>query len=184
VIEAYPSGSATSDGRNSFVKESRHRVSSEIIVNGMAERMAVKQSRPINDVREVTEDDRWAQFAKRLTASAPKSLATTMLDRSQDLQRGAVKDFHQRMHPAEQRMQQGLSPSAAPDRMQDERAAKLSPLQQVAELAHKVRDYVRDVAHELARHIRQEQAQRHQQQQQHERERQHQHHGPSMGMER
>ncbi len=178
AIEAYPSGSATSDGRNSFVKESHHRLSSDIIVNGVAERAAVRQSRPINDIRDITEDDRWAQFARRLTASPQKALATSMIDRSQDLQRGAVRTFHQHMHPAERRMQHRQPPSAAPERMDAERAARLSPLQQVTEIAHRVRDYVRDVAHELARHMRQEQAKRQEQQQrQYER-------GPRMGMER
>ena len=153
VIEAYPSGSTTSDGRNSFVKESRHRMSSEIIVNAMAERAAVRQSRPINDTRDITPDDQWDHFAKRLTASPPKALATAMIDRADALRRGAVKSFHQAMHPAEQRMRYGEQPSMAPERMEVERASRLSPLQQVVDIAHQIREYVSDKAQQLAQHM-------------------------------
>ena len=76
-----------------------------------------------------------------------------------------------------------LSPSQAPERMDIERAARLSPLQKVAEMAHKVKDFVKEVAHDLARAVRHEQTMRHQQAQRQEHERAYER-GPRMGMSR
>ena len=73
----------------------RHRVQSYLLVNEAAERNAVRRSRPLNDTREITLHDRWANVARTLAYQPAKDTATALLDRLQQAKRGGVRAFQQ-----------------------------------------------------------------------------------------
>jgi hypothetical protein len=85
-------------------------------VNEAAERDAVRRSRPLNDTRDITLHDRWANVARALAYQPEKDTATALLDRLRQAKRGGVRAFQQVM----------------PDVRQARHAAEL-PAQQVAQ---------------------------------------------------
>ena len=75
----------------------RHRVQSYLLVNEAAERDAVRRSRPLNDTRDITLHDRWANVARALAYPPEKDTATALLDRLRQAKRGGVRAFQQVM---------------------------------------------------------------------------------------
>ncbi|HME19918.1 MAG TPA: hypothetical protein VKI44_00875, partial [Acetobacteraceae bacterium] len=58
-----------------------------------------RKRRPLNDTREITLDDKWAQVARVLSYQPEKDNALSMLDRVGRLGRGAVRTFHDVLPP-------------------------------------------------------------------------------------
>ena len=70
-----------------------------LVTSESAEQMAVRKRRPLNDTREITLDDKWAQVARVLSYQPEKDNALSMLDRVGRLGRGAVRTFHDVLPP-------------------------------------------------------------------------------------
>ncbi|MFL5281212.1 MAG: AAA family ATPase [Rhodopila sp.] len=152
-IFALPAGSQAITGATGYTAMTRHRLRSYLLTSEVADRAAVRASRPINDTREITMDDKWAMVAKALVNQPVKDLAINMAERVQTLKRGMVKGFQQSMHPAEQRKRQGLSPSHAPEKAQVLQMQKALVLERVRDIAIVVMGYAQQQAHEFGRRV-------------------------------
>ena len=96
-ILALPAGSQAIDGKMGYSGNTRHRVQSYLLVNEAAERDAVRRSRPLNDTRDITLHDRWANVARALAYQPERDTATALLDRLRQAKRGGVRAFQQVM---------------------------------------------------------------------------------------
>ena len=63
----------------------------------MAERQEVRKRRPLNDIREVTLNDRWANVARSFAYQPEKDIAIALFERVGQIRRGAVRQFHKVM---------------------------------------------------------------------------------------
>jgi hypothetical protein len=154
-IFALPAGSQAITGATGYTAMTRHRQRSYLLTSEVAERAAVRASRPINDTRENTLDDKWAMVAKALVNQPVKDLAVNMAERVQTLKRGMVKQFQQSMHPAEQRKRQGLSASYAPEKAQTLRVQPGHVLERIRDVAIEMTRQVQQQAHELSQRVSQ-----------------------------
>jgi AAA domain-containing protein len=152
-IFALPAGSQAITGATRYTAMTRHRLRSYLLTSEVAERAAVRASRPINDPREVTLDDKWAMVAKSLVNQPVKDLAVNMAERVQTLKRGMVKQFQQQMHPAEQRKRQGLSPTHAPEKAQTLRVQQTHVLERIRDVAMETMRHIQQQAHELSHRL-------------------------------
>ena len=59
----------------------------------------MRKRRPLNDTREITLDDKWAQVARVLSYQPEKDNALSMLEHVGRLGRGAVLTFHDVLPP-------------------------------------------------------------------------------------
>jgi conjugative relaxase-like TrwC/TraI family protein len=112
-ILALPSGSKAVSGAEGYTASTRHRSVSYMLTNEAAERIAVRESRPLNDVHEITIDDTWANVAKNFVTQKKSDSALDLLDRVNGLRRGAVRAFHHAVRPADPRRPD--RPTHAPD---------------------------------------------------------------------
>jgi conjugative relaxase-like TrwC/TraI family protein len=100
-IFALPNGAQAVNGKLGYSASTRHRHQSFLVTSEMAERAAVKESRPINDIHPVTIDDKWAQVAKALSQQPTKDNAVAMIERINKIRRGTVRSLHQVLTPPE-----------------------------------------------------------------------------------
>ena len=110
-IFALPAGSQAIDGNLGYSANTRHRHAAYIVTSETAERVSVRKHRPINDVREVTVDDKWAAVAKALAYQPDKDTALAMFGRVEHIRRGAVRAFQKTLQPAAQQRAAGQAPS-------------------------------------------------------------------------
>lgn len=94
-ILALPSGSHGVTGAQAYSGNTRHQQRSWLITSESAERLAVKESRPINDLHDITLDDKWANVAKQFATKTKMDSALGLLDRLTEIRRGALKTLHQ-----------------------------------------------------------------------------------------
>lgn len=106
-IFALPSGSQAVTGAAGYTASTRHRTVAYLVTSEVAERIAVRESRPINDTHDVTLDDKWANVAKNFVNQKKSDSALDLLDKVQHLQRGAVRAFQQTMRPTDPRKPEG-----------------------------------------------------------------------------
>lgn len=92
-ILALPAGSQAINGKSGYSGNTRHRIQSYILTNDSAEHEAVRKGRAINDARDVTLDDKWANVAKELAYQPEKDSATAMLERVRTAHRGGVREM-------------------------------------------------------------------------------------------
>src|SRR6185437_13060946 len=71
----------------------RHRQVSYLLTNETAERVAVRKRRPLNDLREVSLNDRWANVARSLSYQPEKDTAVALFERAGKIRRGGVNKF-------------------------------------------------------------------------------------------
>lgn len=102
-IFALPSGSAAVTGAAGYTASTRHRHVAYLISSEAAERIAVKESRPINDSHDITVDDKWANVAKNFVTQKKVDSALAMLEKVQSIHRGAVKVFQNAVRPDDPR---------------------------------------------------------------------------------
>ena len=112
-ILALPSGSQTVTGNQAYVGGTRHRNVAYLITSETAERIAVREARPLNDKHEITMDDKWANVARNFIAQGKTDGALSMMEKVSGLRRGAVRSFHHAMRPSDPRMEPG--PVRAPE---------------------------------------------------------------------
>lgn len=108
-IFALPSGSASVTGAAGYTASTRHRHTAYLISSEAAERIAVKESRPINDAHDITLDDKWANVAKNFVNQRKIDSALAMLEKVGQVHRGAVKAFHNAVRPDDPRLPDGPS---------------------------------------------------------------------------
>jgi hypothetical protein len=97
-ILAFPGGSQQISGATGYSGATRYEHVLRLVTNEMAERIAVKQSRPLNDLHDVTTDDLWAVVAKNMSNQTKKDSALALREKVGQFKRGAVRDF-QSSHP-------------------------------------------------------------------------------------
>jgi energy-coupling factor transporter ATP-binding protein EcfA2 len=93
-ILVLPSGSRGVTGAQAYTGNTRHKMKSWLITSESAERLAVKESRPINDMHDITVDDKWSNVAKQFSTKTKMDSALALLDRLTNIQRGVVKTMH------------------------------------------------------------------------------------------
>ena len=96
-ILALPAGSQAIDGKAGYSGNTRHRQVSYLLTNEAAERVEVRKRRPLNDTRDVTLNDRWANVARSLAYQPDKDMAVALFERVGQIRRGAVRQFHKVM---------------------------------------------------------------------------------------
>jgi hypothetical protein len=96
-ILALPAGSQAIDGKSGYSGNTRHRQLGYFLTNEAAEREGVRKRRPLNDTREVTLNDRWANIARALAHQPEKDTAIALFERAAAIRRGGVKVFQQLM---------------------------------------------------------------------------------------
>ena len=111
-IAAFPAGSQAVDGGLGYSSLTRHKQRVYLVTNEAAERGEVRRRRPLNDTRETTTDDKWAQVARALSRQTVKDTALAMLDRVTSLRRGTTRTF---LDQAQQtsRASRSIGPDAA-----------------------------------------------------------------------
>ena len=157
-IAAFPAGSQVVDGLQGYSANTRYQQRGWILTNEAAEMAAVRERRPLNDVRGISIEDRWANVARALSYQPQKDNAVSLVERIGQARRGAVKAFHEMLPPsamkqvsrpahelgqeiAEQRKQEvGLG--------QELRAAMRHVVERVQELAERAMERVRHVQRE------------------------------------
>jgi hypothetical protein len=108
-ILALPSGSRAIDGTMGYSGGTRHRQVSYLLTNEAAEREDVRKRRPLNDTREITLNDRWANVARTLAYQPEKDTAVALFDRVDRLRRGSVREFQRAMPDVHRAAQPELS---------------------------------------------------------------------------
>jgi conjugative relaxase-like TrwC/TraI family protein len=116
-ISALPAGSQAIDGLLGYSANTRHRQKVYLVTNESAEHVAVSKRRPLNDTREVTTDDKWANVARVLSHQPEKDNALSMFDRVATIRRGAVRAFHDLAHQTI-RQSRSIGPDVATRQMQ------------------------------------------------------------------
>jgi hypothetical protein len=132
-IFALPSGSGAVTGYSGYSAATRHKSVSYLVTSESAERIAVRESRPLNDPHDVTTDDKWAVVAKRLSLQPEKETAIDMIVRAASIGRGTVRAFHDMKTPADPRLRPRTA-SQAPQVVQNRRL-DLSVMRQVFDVA-------------------------------------------------
>lgn len=102
-IVSLPGGSGSVGGTAAYTALTRHEWWCMLITSKTAERIAVKESRPINDTHDITEDDEWANVAKNFVTKKKTDSALTMLENVRQVHRGAVKVFQSALRPDDPR---------------------------------------------------------------------------------
>ena len=98
-IFALPAGSKAIDGLSSYTANTRHRHAGYVVTNESAEQIEVRKRRPLNDVRPVTVEDKWANVARAMSFQPQPDSATALRERAQRFRRGAIKGFHGALPP-------------------------------------------------------------------------------------
>lgn len=102
-IFTLPSGSASVTGAAGYTASTRHKHTAFLITSEAAERIAVKESRPINDSHEITLDDKWANVASNFVTKRKTDSALDMLEKVQAVRRGAVTKLQDALRPTDPR---------------------------------------------------------------------------------
>ena len=110
-ILALPSGSRAIDGKMGYSGGTRHRQVSYLLTNDAAEREDVRKRRPLNDTRDITVNDRWANVARTLAYQPEKDTAVALFDRVDRLRRGSVREFQRAMPDVHRAAQPEISPA-------------------------------------------------------------------------
>jgi hypothetical protein len=110
-ILALPSGSRAIDGKMGYSGGTRHRQVSYLLTNEAAEREDVRKRRPLNDTRDITLNDRWANVARTLAYQPEKDTAVALFDRVHRLRRGSVREFQRAMPDIHRAARPEMSPA-------------------------------------------------------------------------
>jgi phage/plasmid primase-like uncharacterized protein len=106
-ILTLPGGSRAINGLQGYSGATRHTERSVILTSDVAERLEIIKRRPLNDQRDITIDDKWANVARNLSYQPEKDLAVSMLGRVESVRRGTVNRFQSSIHAAEASRKRG-----------------------------------------------------------------------------
>ncbi|MFL5252958.1 MAG: MobF family relaxase [Rhodopila sp.] len=135
-IFALPAGSRTVDGNLGYSAGTRHRAASFLVTSEAAERGEVRKRRPLNDIRPVSEADKWANVAHALAYQPERDTAFCLVERVGQLRRGSVQQFQRILRPAEEQRAAHQAPSMAHEvaagRKVDIAASRIDRMQNIA----------------------------------------------------
>ncbi|MBS0642230.1 MAG: AAA family ATPase [Proteobacteria bacterium] len=117
-ITAFPDGAGRVIGQVSYSALTRHMHASHLVTSEQAERIAVQTGRAINDTREITTADKWANVAKAFANQPEKDSAMALSERVRMLRQGGIKTFQQVLLPAQPGHRAGPSTSEGPATVQ------------------------------------------------------------------
>jgi hypothetical protein len=139
-IYALPAGSQAVTGLQAYTAGTRHRQRAYLVTSEVAERGEIRNRRPLNDLREITADDKWANVARNFSNQPEKDIAIGMLERVERIRRGTVRQFPRNLQIAEQRAMRGQAPAQVHEALARRRAElALKPvLQRVAGYAREL----------------------------------------------
>ena len=143
-ILALPAGSQAIDGLSSYTANTRHRHAGYIVTNEAAEQIEVRKRRPLNDIRPVTVEDKWANVARAMSFQPEPDSATALRERAQRFRRGAVRAFHQVL-PANPLRQDSRQQAVAGPRMVERKRLR--------QTLHQVTAAVRETVQKVSRHV-------------------------------
>lgn len=150
-IISLPHGSKDITAGGGYSAATRHEMASYLLTSALAEYVEVKASRPMNDIRPITDNDRWANVAGHLVNREKKDLASTLRERTGSVRTGSVRSFQESLQPVEHRRSLGQSPSDAPEILQQQKVSR--GIRHVAEAAHEMAQAVVDRVREAAEQI-------------------------------
>jgi conjugative relaxase-like TrwC/TraI family protein len=153
-ITAFPEGSQAVDGLMSYSALTRHFRSSYLVTNERAEQSSVRKRRPINDAREITIDDKWANVARSLAYQPIKDSALSLMDRAGQLRQGGIGLFQKSVLPAEPAHRAGDALSRGPEIAQNQKLDRSEFVRQLVDLARDLPQRTAHIAREVARHVR------------------------------
>jgi hypothetical protein len=85
----------------------------------------VRKRRPLNDLRPVTIEDKWANVARAMSFQPEPDSATALRERAQQFRRGAVRGFHNSL-PADPLQQNSRQQAVAGPRAVERRRHRLT----------------------------------------------------------
>jgi phage/plasmid primase-like uncharacterized protein len=129
-ILTLPGGSQSINGLQGYSGGTRHTEWLAILTSDVAERLEVIKRRPLNDQREITLDDKWANVGRNLAYQPEKDLAVSMLERVESVRRGTVNRFQSSLHAAEAGRKRGAISKII--KMREAAAAQQQPATAVA----------------------------------------------------
>jgi conjugative relaxase-like TrwC/TraI family protein len=146
-ISAFPEGTDRVLGQQAYSSLTRHIYASHLVTNEQAERVAVQKRRPINDGREITAADKWANVARSFAHQPEKDSALALFERVRALRQGGIKAFQATLLPAQPGHRVGNAPSQAQEvtqrqKMAIETKAVVQVLKQVWDLARNAKQRV------------------------------------------
>ena len=153
-ITALPNGSKEIGAGAGYSTGTRHRQASYLLTNAMSEYIEIKATRPRNDVRPVTDADRWANVAEHLANREKKELASTLRTRTGGLRRGTVQYFHHALQPAAHRISLGQTPSDAPEIAQRRQVERSPVMRQMLESARGLQQRAAQRVRQVVEHVR------------------------------
>jgi conjugative relaxase-like TrwC/TraI family protein len=147
-IFALPAGSNAVDGNLGYTANTRHRHNSYIVTSESAERTDVRKRRSLNDARDITTEDKWANVARAFSYQPTKDTAFGLSDRVGHLRRGTVGEFHKALGPAAAETSRQKPPSMA-----HEVAAERKVARDIAKDLQYIARYAIDQARDLHQRI-------------------------------
>ena len=154
-ILALPSGSQAVTGGQAYTAGTRHRQVAYIVTSEVAERLAVRNSRPLNDSNEITLADKWANVAKRMVTQTKVDSALALFDRLTTIRRGAVKEYQHSLRPDAPRRQRMGPGQSAPQVVQQQkvdrsiRVVARQVVQQIEQVMQQSKRKAREIGHGL-----------------------------------
>ena len=114
-ISAFPDGTDRVVGQQAYSSLTRHFYVSHLVTSDQAERIAVQKRRPINDTREITDADKWANVARSFAHQPEKDSAIALSERIRGLRQGGIKVFQKALLPAQPGQRVGNASSQGPE---------------------------------------------------------------------
>ena len=143
-ILALPAGSQAIDGLSGYTANTRHQHAGYIVTNESAEQIEVRKRRPLNEIRPVTIEDKWANVARAMSFQPEPDSATALRERAQRFHRGAVRAFHQVL-PADPLRQDSRHHAVAGSQMVEHKRLRLALRQVTAKMRQTVQRIRRQV---------------------------------------
>jgi hypothetical protein len=152
-IFTLPNGSGEITAYTAYSAATRHKERAYLLTSEVAERTAVRVSRPVNSIHEITLADKWANVAKRLSYQPRRDTATAMRERVGKVKIGAF-DTTIAMHtPADPRLRKRDAPSRAaengPDVVQQRNLSDIFTA--IADTARQVMTHYRERSQGISR---------------------------------
>jgi conjugative relaxase-like TrwC/TraI family protein len=145
-ISAFPDGSDRVTGQHAYSSLTRHFHVSHVVISEQAERIAVQKRRPLNDAREITTDDKWANVARSFSYQPEKDSAIALSGRVNGLRQGGIKLFQKTLLPAQPGHRVGSAASRGPEVT---RSRKMGQAVTLTPIMSRVMEYARDMHHRL-----------------------------------
>jgi AAA domain len=154
-ITAFPDGTDRVVGQQAYSALTRHFYASLLVTSDQAERIAVQKRRPINDTREISTADKWANVARSFAHQPEKDSAIALSGRVRKLRQGGIQVFQKALLPAQPGQRVSNASSQAPGVAQRQKIAVGQAMMQVIQRGvDQTVDVYRQVAHKVVQRVR------------------------------